>query len=77
MSTEADTTGSGHFVISLLQPGTYTVTVTASSFAGLTQKNVVVDALTVSPFNPKLSVGTARQTLTVTSEPPMLQSGKT
>ena len=74
VSSTSTTTGSGHYVISLLQPGTYTVVVTAPSFAGLTQQNIVVDALTVSPLNPKLSLGAASQSVTVSSEPPMLQT---
>ncbi len=73
VKTVAISTGTGRFVISLLQPGTYTVTVTAVTFETLTQENVTVDALQSIAFDPKLTVGSASSSVTVTDQPPMLQ----
>ncbi|HXE09324.1 MAG TPA: TonB-dependent receptor [Acidobacteriaceae bacterium] len=74
VKTTTTTTASGHFVISLLQPGTYSVIVAAPSFATLTQQNVVVDALAVVGVSPKLSLGAASQTVVVTEAPPTLDT---
>ena len=68
------TTKTGNFVIPLLLPGPYTVTVSASSFETLTQANVIVDALATVALNPKLTVGSAVQSIVVTTEPTMLST---
>jgi carboxypeptidase family protein/TonB-dependent receptor-like protein len=68
------TTGTGSFDIPLLLPGPYTVTVTAAGFETLAQENVIVDALAVVAVNPKLVVGAAIQSVTVTTEPSMLMT---
>ena len=68
------TTGTGNFVIPLLQPGPYAVNVKASGFETLTQENVIVDALATVALNPKLTVGAAIQSITVTTEPTMLET---
>lgn len=67
-------TKSGYFVIPLLQPGPYSVTVKASGFEILVQEHVIVDALTTVAVNPKLTVGAAIQSVTVTTEPSMLMT---
>jgi hypothetical protein len=72
VKTSVVTTGSGHYVISLLQPGTYNVTIAAAGFATLIQESVVVDALANLSVNAKLSIGTASQSVTVTDAPTML-----
>ncbi|HEX9201147.1 MAG TPA: TonB-dependent receptor [Acidobacteriaceae bacterium] len=74
VSTASTTTGAGHFVLSLLQPGTYKVTVAASGFATLTQEHVVVAALENVALNPKLALGAATETVTVTDTPAPLQT---
>jgi hypothetical protein len=66
------TTKTGRFVIPLLHPGPYTVTVSANNFATLTQANVIVDALATVALNPKLIVGSAVQSIMVTADPTML-----
>jgi Carboxypeptidase regulatory-like domain/TonB dependent receptor len=70
--TVATTTESGSFVVPLLQPGPYTVTVAAPGFETVTQEHVIVDALAKVTLNPRLSVGTASQSVTVTGETTML-----
>jgi hypothetical protein len=66
------TTKNGYFVIPLLIPGPYSVTVSAKSFETLTQENVIVDALAHVAVNPKLTIGAATQSITVTDAPTML-----
>jgi hypothetical protein len=72
--TQATSTGTGRFVIPLLQPGTYDVTVTSTGFSALTQRNVVVAALQNVALSPQLALGTAAQSVTVTDAPPVLQT---
>ena len=72
--TDTVTTGAGFFVIPLLQPGTYTVSVTAAGFESLQQQHVVVDALQTVTLNPALQIGAATQFVTVSSQPSMLQA---
>jgi hypothetical protein len=72
LSTEAVTTGAGRYVISLLQPGPYSVTVTAGSFAPLMQDKVVVEALAEVRVDARLSISAASQSVTVTGEQQML-----
>jgi len=72
VKTVSVTTRAGHYVLSLLQPGTYGVTVTAASFSSLTQENVVVAALANVAVDLKVSIGTATQSVIVTTEPPPL-----
>ena len=72
VNTASTTGASGHYVISLLKPGAYTVTVSAGGFSTLTQENVVVDALADVAVNPRLAVGQANQSVMVTDAPSML-----
>ncbi len=68
------TTGSGFYVLSPLQPGDYTVKVTASGFKAYSQEHVTVNALGTVSLNLKLEVGSATQEVTVTSAPPRLNT---
>jgi hypothetical protein len=74
VATVAVTTGTGHFVLPLLQPGPYNVTITAANFETLTQSNVIVDALATVSVSPKLTVGAASMSITVSSAPTMLNT---
>ena len=74
VKTTATTTGAGRYVISLLLPDSYDVTVTAPSFSTLTQQHVVVAALADVALNPRLTLGTATETVTVTDAPSALQT---
>ncbi len=73
VTSEFVTNGAGHFVAPLLPPGDYTVTFSAASFAAVTEKNVIVDALAAVAVNVKLSV-TASTEVTVTGEQGALQT---
>ena len=70
--TQVVTTDSGRYVIPLLQPAPYKVTISAGSFAPLTRDSVVVDALAVISVNAQLSISTASQSVTVTGDQQML-----
>jgi hypothetical protein len=68
------TSSAGLYSITPLIPGIYTVKVTAPGFETLTQKNIEVNGLTVTGLNLKLSVGSASETVLVTTAPPQLQT---
>ncbi|HEY4380604.1 MAG TPA: TonB-dependent receptor [Acidobacteriaceae bacterium] len=72
VASETTTNSTGHYVISLLQPGPYTITVKANSLATLTKENVVVDALAKVAVNATLSLNGASQTVVVTGDQQML-----
>lgn len=68
-------TSAGSFIFSTLDPGIYTVTVAATGFQKLTQQNIHVNALESQTFNPVLTVGSQSEVVTVTAEPPQLETG--
>src|SRR5580698_5793737 len=72
LSTNTTTTSSGDFSLPTLDPGDYTVTVSANGFGKLVQENVHVNALETQTINPKLTVGTASEEVTVSAIPPQL-----
>ena len=74
ISTTRTTTSAGFYMISPVQPGTYTIKVSASGFQTVEQANVVVDALQKRVFDPVLSVGQETQTIQVTAAPPVLNT---
>jgi Carboxypeptidase regulatory-like domain len=68
------TSGGGNYLFSDLDPGIYTVTTTAKGFQKLVQENIHVDALESQSYNPVLAVGNANVQITVTAEPPQLET---
>lgn len=74
VKTTRTSTSAGLYSITPLIPGVYTVTVTANGFSTLTQKNLEVNGLTVTGFNPKLSPGAVNESVTVSTAPPQLQT---
>ncbi|WP_158819947.1 TonB-dependent receptor [Granulicella sp. S156] len=74
IATRTTSTSAGDFSVSTLDPGVYTITITAPSFEKLTQKNVQINALETVSFSPKLTVGAADQTVTVSALPPQLET---
>jgi hypothetical protein len=67
-------TSAGLYSITPLIPGVYSVMVTANGFSTLTQKNIEVNGLTVTGFNPKLAAGAVDTSVTVTEAPPQLDT---
>lgn len=74
LTVRTTSTSSGDYNLSTLDPGKYTVVVTATGFEGLKQENVQVNALETQTFNPKLTIGASTETVEVTSAPPQLES---
>ncbi len=74
VTEKRQTTGAGLYTISPIVPGTYTVTATAQGFDTVTQKNLTVNALVMTPLDLTLTVGSTATEVTVTSEPPQLET---
>jgi len=74
VKTVRQTSGSGSFTISPLQPGVYSVTVTATGFKTLHQDNLSVDALNALGLNPVMAIGATTETVEVTAAPPVLDT---
>ena len=68
------TNATGNYNFSDLDPGIYTVTTNAKGFEKLVQQNIHVNALESQTYNPTLSVGSTDVQITVTSEPPQLET---
>src|SRR6059058_4417347 len=77
-STNAEQTAiaddSGFFRAIHLQPSTYTVTVEAAGFQNFKSPEVIVQVGQLTDLSPKLPVGSAAQTVEVTSEAPALNT---
>ncbi|SEG48109.1 Carboxypeptidase regulatory-like domain-containing protein [Bryocella elongata] len=73
VSTKAVSTSSGDFTVSL-DPGAYSVTVSASGFEKLVQNNITVNALETVSLSPKLTVGGTDVSVTVDTIPPQLET---
>ncbi|GAA3750426.1 carboxypeptidase-like regulatory domain-containing protein [Terriglobus aquaticus] len=72
--TTKTSSGAGLFEAAPLIPGTYTVEVTAQGFQTFRQENLTIDALRLTGLNPKLTIGSTDQTVTVTAAPPALET---
>jgi hypothetical protein len=64
----------GMFVLSALPPGTYEVTVTAPGFARVSRPDVAVAIQSRVGLSFALEVGELNQTITVTDDPPLLET---
>ena len=64
----------GLFTISFLPPGAYTVRANASGFAQTEVRDIAVTVGGKSPLDVRLSVGGASGSVTVTSEPPIVET---
>jgi Carboxypeptidase regulatory-like domain/TonB dependent receptor len=67
-------TSAGDYNIAPLNPGLYSVTVTAKGFEQLVQNNVNVDALATTTVTVKLTIGQSSETVTVDAAPPQLST---
>ena len=68
----AKTDASGNYSVRLVEPGTYTVTVSATGFEGFRADKVIVQVGQMTTVDAHLTVGSAAQTVEVTSEAPVL-----
>lgn len=68
------TTGSGFYSIAPLEIGSYSLTVSASGFKKLVRYNIHLNGMQVLGLNLKLSIGSATQTVTVSTAPPPLET---
>lgn len=67
------TDASGYFKAPLLQPGTYTVTITASGFGTYVAHTVAVTVGSLSELHPVLQTGSAQESVVVTGDAPVLK----
>jgi hypothetical protein len=74
LSVSMKTTGAGNYNFPNLDPGVYTVTVGAKGFQTLTQQNIHVNAMETDTYSPTLTVGATSVEVTVTAEPPQMET---
>ena len=74
LTVTTKSTGSGDYNFSNLDPGIYTVTVTAQGFAKQTQQNIHVNATESQAYSPVLTVSASNEEITVSAEPPQLET---
>ncbi|MGD0347295.1 MAG: carboxypeptidase-like regulatory domain-containing protein [Terracidiphilus sp.] len=74
ISHNATTDGNGIYRINDLDAGTYTVAISAKSFAGATGKGILIEANVERRFDVQLRPAAVGQTVTVTTAPPELQT---
>ncbi len=74
---QATTNTTGFFVVPNLPPGKYELTITASGFAKYQQTGIVMTVGQVLTVSPTLKVAAASETVTVTTEAPLIEPTKT
>ena len=75
-SVQATTTAVGEYSVEHLIPDTYDVAVAAPGFRGVENRGIRVSADTSMKVDLKLDVGSASETVTVTSEAPQLKTDR-
>jgi len=73
----ATTDGTGRFRIEDLRPGTYTVTFSLQGFSTVKSEGVIVSGTAVTTVNSELRVGGVQETITVTSQTPVVDVAST
>ena len=74
VASDTVTTNAGDFSRPALNPGTYTLTVSAAGFENAQQKGIIVNPGEPVAANITLRVGNASQTVEVTASAPLLQT---
>lgn len=74
IAQQATTDKNGMYLFTHLQSGTYRVTISASSFATLTEQNIRLTTNTVQRVDAQLQLAKVRQAVTVTAPPVSLQT---
>jgi hypothetical protein len=72
----ATTDSNGIYRFTALLPGTYKVTINAQGFARQETSGVIVRVNEIARVDAQLNIATATQSVTVTTEPPLLQTDK-
>jgi hypothetical protein len=70
----AQTNDAGLFTVPLLQPGVYAVTISKAGFQNATEPNVELQVNQLASLNFTLTVGSVKQTVTVTEAVPLLET---
>ncbi len=70
------TNESGNFTEPNLPPGTYAVTIVAPGFKKETRENITLDTNATSRVDVTMSTGSATESITVTTAPPLLQTDR-
>ncbi|MGB7264019.1 MAG: carboxypeptidase regulatory-like domain-containing protein, partial [Terracidiphilus sp.] len=73
-TSRATTDGSGFFNVPLLDPGTYTVSISAPGFANYTADNVVVIVGHVTSLLPHLALASSSAQVVVTDQEPVINT---
>lgn len=71
-----ETNGSGFFVLTSIQPGTYRVTATADGFQSLSRTDIKIDVEQVARIDLQLVIGTNSETVEVTQVGPLLETSR-
>jgi hypothetical protein len=67
--------GAGEYVFNAVEPGSYTVEVSATNFKKSTQSGIVVDTGNTIPVDMKLQVGATSEVVEVTASEPLVDNG--
>ena len=74
LSRKAETSGTGFYVITLLQPGNYTLTVEKQGFQTAAFPNLILQVNETLALDAVLQVGAITQSVTVEAQAPLLQA---
>lgn len=74
LSRKATSNGSGEYVFPGLEPGAYTVSVSAGNFSNYEVKSVMVPSQQTITVDAKLGVSGTNETVEVTAQPPLLDN---
>jgi len=74
ITTKTITTGAGDYNFSNLDAGIYSVTTIAKGFEKQLQENIHVNAMETQTYSPSLTIGRTDTEITVTDEPPQLET---
>lgn len=74
LARTTQTNADGLYNLPYLEPGNYTVTVEVPGFKRFVQENVVLDVSTIARVDATMTPGDTKETVTVTAEPPLLET---
>jgi hypothetical protein len=75
VETTVQTTTAGVYRVPYLPPGTYKITVTAAGFKTAVRENVILGVAQTLTVDFTLEVGAVTDQITVSAEPPLLETG--